>query len=100
MFVVVSVGFAVGGDVGDLGGFGVSGSGRVKDGEETVGEVYAAVEEAFEGYGPGGWAIVEEDSDGAAFVETDEVGVGGVDGGVGGFYPGDFGWRFRGGRSR
>jgi hypothetical protein len=88
MLVMVSVGFSVCGDVGDLGGLGVSGDGRVEDGEETVGEVDAAVEEAFEGYGAGGWAVVEEDGDGSAFVKTDEVGVGGVDGGVGGFDPG------------
>ncbi len=94
MLVVVSVGFAVGGDVGELGGLGVSGRGRVEDGEEPVGEVDAAVEEAFEGDGAGGGAVVEEDGDGAAFVETDEIGVGGVDGGVGGFGPGDF--RLRG----
>ena len=59
--------------------------------EEAAGEVFAAVEEAFEGDGAGGGAVVEEDGDAAAFVETDEVGVGGVDGGVGGFGPGRFG---------
>ncbi len=63
-------------------------------GEEAIGEVVAAVEEAFEGDGAGAGAVVEEDGDGAAFVETDEVGVGGIDGGVGGFGPGVFGLRF------
>ena len=62
---------------------------RVEAGEEAAGEVFAGVEQAFEGDGAGGGAVVEEDGDAAAFVELDEVGVGGVDGGVGGFDPGD-----------
>ena len=61
-------------------------------------EVFSAVEEAFEGDGAGGGAVVEEDIDGAAFVEADEVGMGGVDAGVGSFGPGDlFGFNFFGG---
>ena len=55
--------------------------------EQAAGEGFAVVEQAFEGDGAGGWAVVEEDGDGAAFVELDEVGLGGVDGGVGGFDP-------------
>ena len=70
---------------------GVAGSSRVEAGEQAAGEVFAAVEQAFEGDGAGGGAVVEEDGDGAAFVELDEVGMGGVDGGVGGFGPG-LGW--------
>ena len=84
--VVVAVGFAVGGDVDELGfGGGLVG---VEAGEEAAGEGFAVVEEAFEGDGAGGGAVVEEDGDGAAVVELDEVGAGGVDGGVGGFEPG------------
>ena len=98
MLVMVTVAFAVGGDVGDLRGFGIVGRRRVEAGDEAFAEVFAAVEEAFEGDGAGGGAIVEEDVDSAAFVEADEVGVGGVDGGVGGFGPGDlFGFDFFGG---
>ena len=66
-----------------------SGEVGMEAGEQAAGEVFAAVEEAFEGDGAGGGAVVEEDGDAAAFVEVDEVGVGGVDGGVGGFGPGD-----------
>ena len=98
MLVMVAVAFAVGGDVGDLGDFGIAGRERVEAGEEAFGEVFAAVEEAFEGDGAGGGAVVEEDVDGAAFVEVDEIGLGGVDGGVGGLGPGDlFGFDFFGG---
>ncbi len=87
VLVVVAVAFAVGGDVGELGGCRDRRARWVEAGEEAVAEVFAAVEEAFEGDGAGGGAVVEEDGDGAAFVELDEVGVGGVDGGVGGFGP-------------
>ena len=62
-----------------------------RPGEQAAGEVFAAVEEAFEGDGAGVGAVVEEDGDAAAFVELDGVGVGGVDGGVGGFGPGAVG---------
>ena len=55
--------------------------------EQAAAEVFAGVQQAFEGDGAGGGAVVEEDGDGAAFVELDEVGMGGVDGGVGGFGP-------------
>ena len=85
--VVVAVAFAVGGDVGELR---ASDRWRCRCGsrEQAAGEVFAAVEQAFEGDGAGGRAVVEEDGDGAAFVEADQVGMGGVDGGVGGFGPG------------
>jgi hypothetical protein len=72
---------------GRAGRVGVRRSGR-KAGEQAAGEGFAAVEQALEGDGAGGGAVVEEDGDGAAFVELDQVGVGGVDGGVGGFGPG------------
>ena len=89
VLVMVAVAFAVGGDVGELGAS-VVGGGGMEAGEQAAGEVFAAVEEAFEGDGAGVGAVVEEDGDAAAFVELDEVGVGGVDGGVGGFGPGRF----------
>ena len=57
-------------------------------GDEAVGEVFAAVQETFKGNGAGAGAIVEEDGDAAAVVEFDQVGMGGVDGGVGGLGPG------------
>ncbi len=90
VLVMVAVALAVGGDVRDLRGFGIAGRGWV-EGEETFGEVFAAVEEPFEGDGAGAGTVVEEDVDGAAFIEADKIGVGGVDGGVGGFGPGSFG---------
>ena len=88
VLVVVAVAFAVGGDVGELRLVGESARGGVEAVEQAAAEVFAGVEQAFEGDGAGGGAVVEEDGDAAAFVELDEVGVGGVDGGVGGGGPG------------
>ena len=99
VFVMMAVALAVGGDVGYLGRFGVVGRSWIEDGEETLAEVFAAVEKAFEGDGARARAVVEEDGDGAAFVEADEVGVGRVDGGVGSFGPGGWGIRSCGTRS-
>ena len=62
---------------------GVSGEAGWKPSSRRLPKVFAAVEQAFEGDGAGGGAVVEEDGDAAAFVELDEVGMGGVDGGVG-----------------
>ena len=96
--VVVAVAFAVGGDVGEL-GFVIAG-GCVEAGDEAAAKVFAAIEEAFEGDGAGAWAVVEEDGDGTAFVELDEIGSGGVGGAVGGFGPRELGitglWGVRG----
>ena len=64
--------------------------------EQAAAEGFAGVEQAFESDGAGGGAVVEEDGDAAALVEIDAVGVGGVDGGVGGFGPGIVGRRVRG----
>ncbi len=89
MLVVVAVGFAVGGDVRELGG--VVGAGGLVKPPRSVAEVFAGVEQAFKGDGARGGAVVEEDGDGAAFVERDEVGLGGVDGGVGGGVQGGVG---------
>jgi hypothetical protein len=88
VFMVVAVAFAVGGDVGELGGLGIAGGGGMEAGEKTLAEVFAAVEQAFEGNGAGVGAIVEEDGDAAAFVEAHQVGMSGVDVGVGGLGPG------------
>ena len=71
VLVVVAVAFAVGGDVGELGDLGIAGRGGMEAGEETAAEVFAAVEQAFEGDGAGAGAIVEEDGDAAAFVEAE-----------------------------
>jgi hypothetical protein len=84
--MVVAVAFAVGGDVGEL--WGVRVSGGAEAGGEAPAEVFAAVEQAFKGDGAGGGPVVEEDGDGAAIVEGDAVGVGGVYGGVRGGGPG------------
>ena len=88
VFVVVAIAFAVGGDVDELGGCGGVGGEAL---DEAGGEDFAGVEEALEGDGTGGGAVVEEDRDAAAVVEGDEVGVSGVDGGVGGVGPGELG---------
>jgi len=85
VLVVMSVAFAVGGDVGQLGLIGMLGV--VETAEQAASEVFAGVEKAFEGDGAGAWAVVEEDGDGTAFVEGYGVGVGGINGGVGGFEP-------------
>jgi len=86
VFMVMAVGFSVGGDVGELrfGGRPVD----VEAGDKAAGEGFAIVEEAFEGDGSGGGPVVEEDGDGATAFEADEVGAGRVDGGVGRFDPG------------
>src|ERR1700679_1880033 len=81
VLVVVAVTFSVGGDVGDLRGFGIALRG-VEVGEKAAGEVFTAVEKALKGDGAGVWAIVEEDGDAAAFVEAHEIGMSGIDGGV------------------
>ena len=87
VLVVVAVALAVGGDVGELSfGFGLGGDvgqGRAEAVQQAGAEGFAAVQQAFEGDGAGGRGIVKEDGDAAALVEPDEVGVGGVDGGVG-----------------
>ena len=64
---------------------------RAQAAEQALAEGFAAVEQALEGDGAGAGAIVEKDGDGAAVVERDAVGVGGVDGGVWGGGPGEFG---------
>ena len=87
MFVVVSVGFAVGGNVGELGAVMWAGRLGFEAGEETLAELFAGVEEALKGDGSGVGAIVEEDGDGTAFVEADAVGLRRIDGVVGGFKP-------------
>ena len=87
VFVVVAVGFAVGGDVGELGAVMRAGGLGLEAGEETLAELFPGVQQAFKGDGAGVGAVVEEDGDGAAFVQADAVGLGGVDGVVGGFGP-------------
>ena len=90
VLVVVAVGFAIGGNVDEL-GFGGWFIG-VEVGEETAGKGFAVVEETLEGDGAGGRAVVEEDGDGAAVVELDEIGLCGINGGVRSFDPCGFGW--------
>ena len=87
VLVVVAVAFAVGGDVGELGAAGAVGGVGRKPSSRRLPKCFAAVEQAFKGDGAGGGAIVEEDGDAAAFVELDEVGLRGIDGGVGGEDP-------------
>ncbi len=85
--MVVAVTLAVSGDVGELGFAGIGWIGRMEAAEQTAAEVLAGVEQAFKGDGTGAGAVVEEDGDGTAFVERNEVGVGGIDGGVGSLGP-------------
>ena len=99
MLVVVAVTFSVGGDVGDLGGFGIALRG-VEVGEKTAGKVLATVEKAFKRDGAGVWAIVEEDGNATAFVEAYEIGMSRIDGGVCGPGPGCVGLRSDGGFRR
>ena len=88
VLVMVAVTFAVGGDVGELGFAAGVGGVWAEAVKQAAAEGFAGVEQALKGDGAGGGAVVEEDGDGAAFVELDAVGAGGVDGGVGSFGPG------------
>ena len=82
MLVVVTVAFAVGGDVRQLGLGGV-----FEAGLESRGKVVAGVEQAFKGDGAGGGSVVEEDGDGGSGREADEIRTRSIDGGVGGVGP-------------
>ncbi len=88
VFVVVTVAFAVGGDVDELGAALALG---LESAKEALGEGFAAVEQAFECDSAGAGAVVEEDGDAAAFFQADEVGLRGVNGSVGRFGPGRLG---------
>src|ERR1700677_3020082 len=90
VFVMMTVALAVSGDVRDLCGFRIAGRGGMEAGEETLAEVFAAVEQALKGDGAGVGAIVEEDGDAATLVEAHEIGMSRVDVGVGGLTPGGF----------
>ncbi len=83
IFVMVTVALAVGGDVHDL-RFAAVG---FEAADQALGESFAVVQQAFEGDGAGARAVVEEDIDGAAFLEADEIGTRSVDGGVGRIDP-------------
>ena len=80
MFVVVAVGLAVGGDVGELGAVVRAGGLGLETREEALAKLFAGVEEAFKGDGSGVRTVVEEDGDGTAFVKGDPVRLGRVDG--------------------
>ena len=86
----MAIAFAVGGDMNDLSVRAVG----FKSAEEALGKTFAAVQQAFEGDGARAGPIVEEDGDGAAFFQTDDISAGGIDGGIGGFGPGRLGGRF------
>src|SRR5690606_38850036 len=72
---VVAVGFAVGGDVDELGPGARVGKGR----SQAIRQVLAAHQQVLERHGARDGAVVEEHGDVAAAAQVDTIGGGGVD---------------------